>query len=265
MKRTIGFIGSGKMAEAIIGGMVKAEYAQPENIYASNRTMPKLLDLKVTYGIQVAEDNKDVAKKCDIVFLSITPDKYPAVIAEIKDVIKEEAIIIMIAAGQTIAQTEERFNKKLKLVKAMPNTPVLVGEGLTSISFNELVTSEEQQEIKRLFESFGKAEIIDESLMDTASAVGGSSPAFVYMYMEALADAAVLNGMPRSQAYKVAAQAVLGAAKMVLETGIHPGILKDEVCSPGGTTIQSVASLEDSGFRSSVIKAVQVNLDKLKG
>ncbi|MEN2767591.1 pyrroline-5-carboxylate reductase [Ornithinibacillus xuwenensis] len=264
MKRNIGFIGSGKMAEAIIGGIVSSDFTQPENIFASNRTIPKLLDLQVTYGIQVAESNIDIARKCDIVFLSVTPDKYPAVIDEIKDYVREDVIVVLIAAGQTIAMNVERFNKEeLKMVKAMPNTPVLVGAGLTSISFNQFVTEAEQEEIKQLFESFGKAEIIDEELMDTASAVGGSSPAFVYMFIEALADAAVVNGMPRQQAYNIAAQAVLGSAKMVLDTAIHPGKLKDDVCSPGGSTIQSIASLEENGFRSAIIKAVQANVDKL--
>lgn len=263
MQRKIGFIGSGNMAEAIIGGLVKSEYTEPTNIYASNRTMPKLLDLKVTYGINIAEDNKDVARQSDIVFLSVTPDKYPIVIDEIKDIVTEESIIVLIAAGQTIVQNEKRFGRKIKMVKAMPNTPVLVGEGLTAVSFNELVTEDEIDDLK-LFESFGNAEVIDESLMDTASAVGGSSPAFVYMFIEALADAAVVNGMPRDKSYRIAAQAVLGAAKMVLDTGVHPGKLKDDVCSPGGTTIQSVASLEESGFRSAVIKAVQANVDKMK-
>ncbi len=262
--RKIGFIGSGNMAEAIIGGIVNSEYVRPENIYASNRTMPKLLDLKVTYGINIAEDNQDVVRNCNVVFLSVTPDQYPTVINEIKDIVSEDNIIVLIAAGQTIAQNEKQFNRSVKIVKAMPNTPVLVGEGLTTISFNELVTIEEQALIKNLFESFGRAEVIDESLMDTASAVGGSSPAFGYMFIEALADAAVRNGMPREKAYRIAAQALLGSAKMVLETGEHPAKLKDDVCSPGGTTIESVASLEDSGFRAAVINAVQENINKMK-
>ncbi|WP_047985927.1 pyrroline-5-carboxylate reductase [Ornithinibacillus californiensis] len=264
MMRKIGFIGSGNMAEAIIGGIVNSEYVRPENIYASNRTMPKLLDLKVTYGINIAEDNQDVVRNCNVVFLSVTPDQYPTVINEIKDIVSEDNIIVLIAAGQTIAQNEKQFNRSVKIVKAMPNTPVLVGEGLTTISFNELVTIEEQALIKNLFESFGRAEVIDESLMDTASAVGGSSPAFGYMFIEALADAAVRNGMPREKAYRIAAQALLGSAKMVLETGEHPAKLKDDVCSPGGTTIESVASLEDSGFRAAVINAVQENINKMK-
>ncbi|SET16575.1 pyrroline-5-carboxylate reductase [Oceanobacillus limi] len=263
MNKKIGFIGSGHMAEAIIGGIVQSGFARPEDVLASNRTMPKLMDVRENYGIQIAENNIDVAHSCEIVFLSVTPDKYPTVIDEIKDAIREDAIIILIAAGEGLAENEERFERKLKVVKAMPNTPVLIGEGMTSISFNEFVTEQEKEEVQALFESFGKVECIDEKLMDTASAVAGSSPAFIYMYIEALADAAVLYGMPRETAYTLAAQTVYGASKMVLETGTHPAQLKDEVCSPGGSTIQSVARLEESGFRSAIINAVKANVEKL--
>ncbi|WP_042224693.1 pyrroline-5-carboxylate reductase [Oceanobacillus manasiensis] len=260
--KKIGFIGSGNMAEAIIGGMMKAGYL-PEQIVASNRSEDKLLHLKDVYGIQTVESNEEIARLCHIVFLSITPDKYPVVIDEIRDCIQDETIVILIGGGEGIAENEARFGRKVKLVKAMPNTPVLVGEGLTSLSFNSLINEEEQRQLVNLFNSIGKAEVIDEKLMDTASAVGGSSPAFMYMYIEALADAAVLYGMPREKAYNIAAQAALGAAKMVLETGEHPAKLKDEVCSPDGTTIQSVASLEENGFRNAILQAVRANMEKM--
>ncbi|MFD1851341.1 pyrroline-5-carboxylate reductase [Oceanobacillus bengalensis] len=263
MKKRIGFIGSGNMASAMIAGIINARYSEAVDVFASNRSIGKLLDIKERYGVQIAENNVSVARNCDIIFLSVTPDMYPPVIEEIKDFIREDAIVVLIAAGQTISQNEERFGRKVKMVKAMPNMPVAVGEGLTSFSTNEFMTEEEIEEIKTLFESFGKAELIDESLMDIASAVGGSSPAFVYMFIEALADAAVLYGMPREQAYTVSAQAVLGSAKMVLETGQHPGKLKDDVCSPGGTTIQSVASLEENGLRAAVIHAVRANMNTI--
>ncbi|AXI08890.1 pyrroline-5-carboxylate reductase [Oceanobacillus sp. 143] len=264
MKRNIGFIGTGNMAKAIIGGIVKSGYTDPHDVYASNRSIAKLIDIKEEYRINVFEDNLSVAENCNIIFLSVTPNVYPDVIEEIRDGIRDDAIVIHIAAGQTIAQSEKHFQRKIKIAKAMPNTPVNVGEGMTSISFNRFVTEEEKEEIRALFESFGKVEFIDESLMDIASAVGGSSPAFVYLFIEALADAAVLYGMPRNNAYKIAAQSVLGSAKMVLESDDHPGKLKDDVCSPGGTTIESVASLEENGFRSAIIDAVKANMEKLK-
>ncbi|WP_404458846.1 pyrroline-5-carboxylate reductase [Oceanobacillus kapialis] len=262
MDTKIGFIGSGKMAEAIIGGMVKAGY-QPDQIFASNRGWDKLIRLKEIYHIQTLESNQEVAELCDIVFLSVTPDKYPLVIEEIRDVIQDDSIVILIGGGEGLAENEERFGRKVKLVKAMPNTPVLVGEGITSISFNSFINENEKQRVVSLFNRIGKAEVIEERLMDTASAVGGSSPAFMYMYIEALADAAVLYGMEREQAYNVAAQAALGAAKMVLETGEHPAKLKDDVCSPDGTTIQSVAALETNGFRDAIIQAVRANMEKM--
>lgn len=168
----------------------------------------------------------------------------------------------MIAAGQTIEQNEKRFGRSMKMAKAMPNTPVLVSEGMTAVSINQLITEEEKTEIKAIFESFGKVEFVDEKLMDVVSAVSGSSPAYAYMFIEALADGAVLHGLPRQQAYVFASQAVLGAAKMVLETGVHPGELKDHVCSPGGSTIEAVASLEESGLRSAVINAVNASVNK---
>ncbi len=149
------------------------------------------------------------------------------------------------------------FGKRIKIVRVMPNTPALVGEGMAAICPNDLVSKEETEEVISIFESFGKAEIVEEKLMDSVTAVSGSSPAYVYMFIEAMADAAVLEGMPRDKAYKFAAQAVLGSAKMVLETGMHPGALKDMVCSPGGTTIKAVATLEKHGFRNAIIEAMR--------
>ncbi|SHG28585.1 pyrroline-5-carboxylate reductase [Ornithinibacillus halophilus] len=264
MNRKIGFIGSGNMAVAIIGGIINSGFASPDEVYSSNRTMPKLMDVKVNYGIQIADNNKEIAETCDVVFLSVKPDTYESVIEEIHDSLNPNAIVVLIAAGQTIAENEARLPNEMKVIKAMPNTPALVGEGLTSISINDYITDQDKMYIKELFESIGEVEFIDEELMDVASAIGGSSPAFVYMYIEALADAAVLKGMPRDQAYKIAAQATLGAAKMVAVTDEHPGKLKDDVCSPGGSTIQSVASLEEHGFRNAIIQAVKSNVKKLE-
>ncbi|SQB89737.1 pyrroline-5-carboxylate reductase [Clostridium tetanomorphum] len=144
----------------------------------------------------------------------------------------------------------------------MPNTPALVGEGMSALCYNELIHEKELEEVINIFKSFGRVEIINEKLMDVVPAVSGSSPAYVYMFIEALADGAVLDGMPRDKAYKMAAQAVLGSAKMILETGEHPGVLKDRVCSPGGTTIEAVYSLEMNNFRGSVIEAMRKCTEK---
>lgn len=262
MNKKIGFIGCGSMAQAIIGGIVKSGFVNPNSILASNRTFAKLEEVMHTYGIQITEDNREVAKSCDFIFLSVKPDMYAPVIEEIKDDVCEDAVIIMIAAGQTIAQNEARFGRKIKLVRAMPNTPALVGEAMCAVSVNEFISASEQKEIQAIFECFGKIEFIEEKLMDVVSGVSGASPAYAYLFIEALADGAVLQGMPRQAAYVFAAQAVLGAAKMVLETGKHPGELKDQVCSPGGATIEAIASLEENGLRSAVIKAVQACVEK---
>ena len=196
--------------------------------------------------------------------LSVKPYLYADVIEEIRDTVKQDVVIVMIAAGQTIAVNEARFGRNIKIVRAMPNTPALVGEGMAALCANSYVTGEEKNEVREIFESFGKAEFVAENMMDVVAGVSGSSPAYVYMFIEALADGAVLQGMPRQQAYTFAAQAVLGSARMVLETGMHPGALKDMVCSPGGTTIEAVASLEQDGLRAAVIRAVDVCTEKSK-
>jgi len=262
MNKTIGFIGCGNMGVAMIGGILNANLVTPDNIMVSDLNEKSLAETSLTYGIKTTTNNNEVAKSSDIIVLSVKPNLYGVVIKQIKDVVKENVIIVTIAAGKSIKGTEEMFGKKLKIVRVMPNTPALVGEGMAAISPNEMVTKSELIEIVNIFESFGKAEIVDEKLMNVVTSVSGSSPAFVYMFIESMADAAVLDGMPRSQAYKFAAQAVLGSAKMVLETGKHPGALKDMVCSPGGTTIEGVAALEENGFRNAVISALRKTTQK---
>ena len=264
MDKIIGFIGGGNMASAIIGGIMKAELADKDRLLASCKSQNTVERLQEQFGIYATTDNRQVAAKADILFLAVKPNMFATVIPEIKDVVKEGQMIVSIAAGQTIEAIESAFGKEIKLIRVMPNTPALVGEAMSGISPNELVTPEELQEVIDIFESFGEAEVVPESMMDAVIGVSGSSPAYVYMFIEAMADAAVADGMPRAQAYKFAAQSVLGSAKMVLETGMHPGALKDAVCSPGGTTIEAVAKLEESGFRQSVIAAQRACVQKSK-
>ena len=252
----IGFIGCGNMAQAMIGGIIKSGYVSRESIIASNPSKGKLQLVKDKDNILTTLDNIEVAKFADIIVLSVKPNKYQGVIDEIKDFIKPSVIIVSIAAGININYLEKAFKKDIKVARVMPNTPALVGEGMSALSFNAQVTLEEKLEVTRIFESFGKTETLDESLMDAVPAISGSSPAYVFMFIEALADGAVLSGIPRDKAYKMAAQAVLGAAKMVLETGKHPGELKDNVCSPGGTTIEAVYTLEKDNFRGSIMSAM---------
>lgn len=262
MDKIIGFIGSGNMATALIGGIIKSNLVQANKVICSNPKKENLENLHREYGIYVTEDNCEVAGKADILILAVKPQVYPDVIREIKNNIKKETIVVSIAAGQTIENVKNLFEKEIKLVRVMPNTPALVGEGMAAISPCPMVLPEEIEMVCNIFNNCGKCEVVPEKLMDVVTAVSGSSPAFVFMIIEAMADGAVLEGMPRSQAYTFAAQAVLGSAKMVLETGKHPGVLKDMVCSPGGTTIAGVSVLEENGLRASMIKAVEAATKK---
>lgn len=257
----LGFIGMGNMAGAIMGGIIAKGVLKPEEIIGAEPLQSALDRVAEKYGIEVTADNRKVASEADVLILSVKPQIYPAVIAEIKNIRRENQLIITIAAGKKLAWVEEQFGEKRKIIRTMPNTPALVGEGMTAVCPNEAVTQEDLQTALRLLEAFGKVEVVTEHLMDAVVSVSGSSPAYVFMMIEAMADAAVSDGMPRAQAYKFAAQAVLGSAKMVLETGKHPAELKDMVCSPAGTTIEAVRVLEERGFRSSIIEAMKACAD----
>lgn len=260
----LGFIGTGNMATAIMGGVIKNEIIAANEIIGSDLFAPSREKVKEKFGIHVTESNKEVVENADVIILAVKPQFYADVIAEIKDEIRENQIIITIAPGKTLAWLEEQFGKALKMVRTMPNTPAMVGAGMTAAVPNQYMTAEETAYVKAILESFGKVEIVSEKLMDVVVSVSGSSPAYVYMMIEAMADAAVSGGMPRAQAYQFAAQAVLGSAQMVLESGMHPGALKDMVCSPAGTTIEAVRTLEALGFRSSIIEAMKVCEEKSK-
>lgn len=257
MEKKLGFIGAGNMAKAMMGGILKNKLLLPKEVIASDLYLPGLEQTKEELGISVTTDNKEVVKIAEVVILSVKPQFYASVIEEIREFVTAEQIIVTIAPGQTLEHLQELFGKPVKIVRTMPNTPALVGEGITGICKNELVTEEELSYVCKIFSGFGKAEVLSEKLMDVVVSVSGSSPAYVFLFIEAMADAAVADGMPRAQAYQFAAQAVYGSAKMVLETGKHPGELKDMVCSPGGTTIEAVRVLEEKGFRSSVIEAMK--------
>ncbi|MBF2347773.1 pyrroline-5-carboxylate reductase [Listeria marthii] len=259
----IGFIGAGNMGTAMIRGLARANLIARENIIVCGRNIEKLKPLETEFnGLALTTDTEKLVEQADIIILSVKPYTIPEILATVKNKLTPEKIVISVAAGVTIKDLEELTSAETKIVRVMPNTPALVGEAMSSISPNANVTQQEIDEVSAIFASFGEAEVVSENLMDAVIGVSGSSPAYVYMFIEALADGAVLNGMPRDKAYKFAAQAVLGAAKMVLETGEHPGKLKDMVTSPGGTTIEAVKSLEDNGFRSAVINAVQAAAKK---
>lgn len=254
----LGFIGTGNMASAIMGGIIKEQIIPANEIIGADLFAPGRERVKEQFGIQVTDSNKEVVEKAEMIILSVKPQFYGEVIKGIKDDIKDNQIVITIAPGKTLNWLGEQFGKKVKIVRTMPNTPAMVGEGMTAVCPNQYLTEDEITYVRTLLESFGRVEIVPERLMDVVVSTSGSSPAYVFMFIEAMADAAVSGGMPRQQAYQFAAQAVLGSAKMVLETGKHPGELKDMVCSPAGTTIEAVRELEERGFRSAVIEAMKV-------
>lgn len=258
----LGFIGTGNMASAIMGGIIGKNIIPAEEIIGADLFAPGRERVKVQFGINVTDSNKEVVDNAEVIILSVKPQFYEDVINQIKGDIKENQIVITIAPGKTLAWLAEKFGKDVKIVRTMPNTPAMVGEGMTAMCPNEHLTEEEVAYVKSLLESFSRVEIVAERLMDVVVSVSGSSPAYVFMMIEAMADAAVADGMPRPQAYKFAAQAVMGSAKMVLETGKHPGELKDMVCSPAGTTIEAVQVLEERGFRSAIIEAMRVCAEK---
>lgn len=262
MNKKIGFVGCGNMARAMITGLVDSKTAEAGSIMVSNSTMPKLEAVEKDFGVGITTDNKRVAEFADILVLSVKPNKYKVVIEEIKDLVKEDVVVVTIAAGIKIRTVEVSFGKGLKVVRAMPNIPAVVGEGMTALCSNSRVREADMANIHDIFNSFGLVEMVDEELLDVVTAVAASSPALVYMFIEALTDGAVLKGLSRDKAYRMVSQAVLGAAKMVLVTGKHPGQLKDSVCSAGGTAIEAVYSLEKKGFRGNVIEAVQKCTEK---
>ena len=261
----IGFIGCGNMAQAIMGGILKKELCKPEEIIASDALQAAADKVAAQYKVDTTTDNVKVAEAADVLILAVKPMYYADVIAQIKETVTNHQIIISIAPGKTLLWLTEQFGSTdRKIVRTMPNTPALVGEGITGVCFNAAIKKEDEEKAMAILSSFGKAEVVPEHLMDVVVSVSGSSPAYVFMFIEAMADAAVADGMPRAQAYTFAAQAVLGSAKMVLETGKHPGELKDMVCSPGGTTIEAVAVLEEKGMRDAVIKAMRACTKKAK-
>ena len=257
----IGVIGCGNMAKAIIEGFINSGTFRPEEIIASDKNRDVLDHAADKYGIGTTSNNSELVLESEMILLAVKPQVIETVITEIADVVSEQKLIISIVAGQSIKHLEEMFGVSVKLIRTMPNTPALVGAGMTAVCCNGNVTSHELEYACRLLSSFGRAEVVTESLMDAVVAVSGSSPAYIAMLIEAMADAAVKEGMPREQAYRFAEQSVYGTAKLLMDKDMHPAVLKDMVCSPAGTTIEAVRVLEEKGFRSSVMEAMKACAD----
>ncbi len=256
MKEKIGFIGMGNMASAMLKGMMTA--IPKEQIVFSRKNREKGIAFAEEQDIVFIESNQECAKQVKYLILAVKPQVFLEVLQEIKQVLTKEHILISIVAGITIEDIKREIGQSCRIVRAMPNTPALLQEAMTGVCYQgELFTQEEKENIHRIFESFGKMKVIKEELMNVVICASGSSPAYVYLFIEALADGAVKYGMSREMAYEMVAQTVLGAAKMVLETKEHPAVLKDKVCSPKGTTIAGVTALEEFGFRNAILKATE--------
>lgn len=251
----------GNMGYAMLKGILK--YFPKEDIIFSDADSSKSAKISEETGVEIAGSNAECANKAKYIILAVKPQYYDVVLKNIENIVKPEHIIISIAPGITVSYLKKALGEDKRIVRAMPNTPALLGCGMTGICYeNKEYTFDEIDIIEKIFSSFGRFKVVEERQMSAVVCVSGSSPAYVYMFIEALADGAVKYGIPREAAYEMAAQAVIGSAKMVLETNEHPGKLKDQVCSPGGTTIAGVAALEEYGFRNAIIKATDACYNK---
>lgn len=256
MDVNVGFIGVGNMGSALVKGMVESGIILPSRIHIFDIDNNKIAKLKKETGVNTAQNNVEVVKKSDIIVVAVKPNMIKDILEPLKEVFTGDKVLVSIAVGVKTKTFKDILGADKKIVRTMPNTPAMVKEGMTLVSYDKNVSEEDIKNIRKMFECVGKVEVLDECLMSEVTALTSSSPAYVYMFIEAMADAAVLSGLPRNLSYKLAAQAVLGAAKMVLETGKHPGELKDQVCSPAGTTIEAVSTLEKNAFRYSIIEAM---------
>lgn len=251
----VGFIGAGNMGGAILKGALKNGFLSCKDVMVFDVNQQLLADWKQTFQVQPAQSNMHLAQMCDWIVLAVKPVFLSAVLQEIKPYLKDQKVV-SIAAGWSVEMLKNACGEEVQLLRVMPNTPALVGAGFTALCEETNLDAPSLDWARRLFETLGVVQLVPERLMDAVIAVSGSSPAYVFMFIEAMADAAVKLGMPRAMAIEAAAQAVMGSARMVLETKQHPAVLKDQVCSPGGTTIEAVQMLEEKGMRSAVMSAM---------
>lgn len=249
----IGFIGSGNMGSAIIKGMLSHDINKNE-IMVYSKNILKKENIK-NLGIKICNSSKDVASSCKYIFLAVKPNIYDTVLTEIKDAVNADNVIVSLAAGFEISKIKS-YLKEARVVRIMPNTPALVSKGLTAACFDDRISDNEKNYVIDLLKTFSEVIITDENHINSYSAVSGSGPAYAFMFIEAMADAAVMLGIPRKDAYNTAAQTLIGSAELLCKTNMHPGELKDMVCSPGGATIEGVRTLEEKGFRSAVIECI---------
>lgn len=264
LKERIGFIGGGKMGEALVKGILKANLSSADKIIVGDTLRERVLLLERETGIKTTQDNKDVVRDADLIILAVKPNTVGDVLKELKGYITGKHLIVSIAAGIPLAFIESSLKPGCRAIRVMPNTPCLVGETAAGFALGKNATEADGKLVSTILSAVGKCFLLDEKLLDTVTGLSGSGPAFVYIVIEALSDGGVKMGLSRDVATKLAAQTVLGSAKMVLESGIHIGELKDFVTSPGGTTIEGIHALEKGGLRVALIDAVEAATLKSK-
>jgi len=260
----IGFLGAGKMATALASGFVKAGLVEKGNLIASDSSAQAREVFTKQVGGSTTGFNPDVAKQASVLFIAVKPDQVLPLLRELNPVIADRHLIVSIAAGVPLCKLEAELPDGARVIRVMPNTPALVGASASAFAVGKSATPEDARIASELFSAVGEVCQVKESLLDAVTGLSGSGPAYIYMVIEALSDGAVAAGLPREIATKLAAQTVLGAAKMVLETNMHPGALKDMVTSPGGTTIQGIHELEKGGVRGALMNAVIAASEKAK-
>lgn len=262
--RRIAFLGAGNMAEALIKGLLRAGIARPEDIVATGRRPERLEQVAKAFGVKVTQDNVAAARDADIVVLAVKPQAMGKLLTQVASAIDNKKLVISVAAGVPIAALERKLGAGARIVRAMPNTPALVGAGACAVSGGEHATGQDVDDALALFRAVGTAVCVDEVLLDAVTGLSGSGPAYIFLVIEALSDAGVKVGLPRYTALELAAQTVLGSAKLLIETGTHPGSLKDQVTSPGGTAIAGLHTLEAGGLRTTLINAVEAATRRAK-
>ena len=255
--KNIAFLGAGNMAEALVKGLLRADVAAPGEVLCTDRRPDRLAELAERYRVRTSSDNRAATSGASIVVLSVKPQVMDALLAEIAPALDETKLVISIAAGVPLAAIERRVGHGIRVIRTMPNTPALVGAGATAISPGEHALEEDLRQAKALFDAIGKTVVVDESLLDAVTGLSGSGPAYIFLIIEALSDAGVKVGLDRRTSQDLAAQTVLGSAKLLIETGEHPGRLKDQVTSPGGTAIAGLHTLEAGGLRTTLMNAVE--------
>jgi pyrroline-5-carboxylate reductase len=261
VSKNIALIGAGQMAEALTGGLLDSGVVDPAGVYATDIRAERRDFVKQRFGVRVGADNRDAALWADIIVLAVKPQALDAVLAGLGSVV-DGKLVISIAAGVSIASLAGRLPGRTRLVRVMPNAPALVREGISALAFAPGVTEEDRVLAQTVFEAVGRVVTVEEHLMAAITGLSGSGPAYVFMAIEALADGGVNMGLSRPVAELLAAQTVLGAARMLIETREHPGRLKDRVASPGGTTIAGLHRLEQGGLRATLMDAVQAATER---